>query len=140
MGRRSKNYSLGMFIILILIVYFIGNVFSATGYTIPIIIVGCIITYFIYKFVKEKKHENYIHNKYPDDNIARMILANQIWQGQTDVQLRDSLGSPIDVDRTVMKTKTKEVWKYNQKSAKRFGLKVILDNGIVTGWENKGQA
>jgi hypothetical protein len=36
-----------------------------------------------------------------------------------------------------MKTKTKEVWKYHQRGANRYGLKITLENGRVVGWENK---
>lgn len=144
MGRHSKNYKIGMGIVFLIILYFIGKVFSAigdmfkaTGYTIPIIIVVCGVSYFIYKFVQKKNYEKRIHAKYIDNDIATKVISNQIWQGQTEEQLKDSLGYPVDIDRTVLKTKTKEVWKYHKKSAKRYGLKVMLDNGIVTGWENK---
>jgi hypothetical protein len=47
------------------------------------------------------------------------------------------LGNPLDVDQKVLKTKKKEVWKYQPKGANRYALRVILENGLVVGWEQK---
>lgn len=68
------------------------------------------------------------------DDIAARIVAREIWLGQTDEQLRASLGEPIDIDEKVMTTKTRQVWKYDQVGANRFITRVTLENGIVTGW------
>ena len=62
-------------------------------------------------------------------------MRGVLWQGETAEQLRESLGTPPDTDQKVLKTKTKEIWKYRPTKRNRFGLKVTLDDGIVTGWE-----
>ena len=72
-----------------------------------------------------------------DDETSSRILAGQIWIGQTGEQLREALGEPLDIDEKVMKTKRREVWKYDQKSANRFNTRVTLENGLVTGWERR---
>ena len=59
----------------------------------------------------------------------------EVGQGETQEQLLESLGRPEDIDKKVLKTKTKEIWKYRKTARNRFGLKVTLDDGIVTGWE-----
>jgi hypothetical protein len=59
------------------------------------------------------------------------------WQGQTQEQLLDSLGRPADTDTKVLKTKTKEIWKYNRVGKNRFGLRVTVENGVVVGWDKK---
>ncbi len=64
-------------------------------------------------------------------------MRGVLWQGETAEQLRESLGNPADTDEKVLKTKTKEIWKYRPTARSRFGLKVTLDDGVVTGWEQK---
>jgi membrane protein implicated in regulation of membrane protease activity len=74
--------------------------------------------------------------RFGEDTAAR-ILAGEMWLAQTAEQLRESLGEPVDVDQKVMKTKTREVWKYDQTGANRFNLRVTLENGLVTEWDRK---
>jgi len=59
------------------------------------------------------------------------------WQGQTPEQLVDSIGHPVDVDKKVLKTKSKEVWKYNQTGKGRFSLRITIENDLVVGWDKK---
>lgn len=66
--------------------------------------------------------------------IADMIIAGKVWQGMTDEQLTESWGSPIDIGREVIRTKTKETWKYNQTGRNRFSNRIYLEDGIVIGW------
>ena len=49
----------------------------------------------------------------------------------------EMLGDPIDVEETVMRTKTKRTLKYARTGANRYGLRVFVDDGIVVGWEDK---
>jgi hypothetical protein len=78
-----------------------------------------------------------LFDKYGDAEIVDRIMARSYWQGQTSDQLSDSLGSPVDVDRKILKTKSKEVWKYLQTGKGRFGLRITLENDIVVGWEER---
>ncbi len=75
--------------------------------------------------------------KYGDPEIARRIMKRVLWQGETQEQLLESLGTPADTDQKVLKTKSKEVWKYRPVGKNRFGLKVTLDDGIVVAWDSK---
>lgn len=78
-----------------------------------------------------------IYDKYGHTEDAERIIAQRVWVGETAEQLRDSIGAPEDIDEKVLKTKRKEVWKYDRKTATRFGLKFTLENGIVVGWDEK---
>ncbi|HEY0329894.1 MAG TPA: lysozyme inhibitor LprI family protein [Rhodopseudomonas sp.] len=69
------------------------------------------------------------------EGIANRILARQIWQGMTGEQLVDSWGAPADRDHEIMKSKTKETWKYQQYGRNRFRNRVFLENGMVVGWK-----
>lgn len=75
--------------------------------------------------------------KYQDEALVEQLLDEKFWRGMTAEQLRDALGEPLDIDQTALKTKIKEVWKYDQKGKNRYGLKIRLEDGVVVGWEQK---
>lgn len=74
--------------------------------------------------------------KHGDMEIVTKIMNHKYWQGQTSEQLQDSCGYPADKDQKVLKTKTKEVWKYGQTGVNRYKLKITLENDLVVGWED----
>jgi hypothetical protein len=84
-----------------------------------------------------RRRQQHLTERYGDPEIARRMMKGVLWQGETAEQVRESLGEPADIDQKVLKTKTKEVWKYRPTARNRFGLKVTLDDGVVTGWEQK---
>ncbi len=71
--------------------------------------------------------------KHKDDELVEMLMKEKFWVGQTKEQLIDSLGEPLAVDQRVLKTKVKEVWKYEQTGKNRYGLIITLDDGVVVG-------
>lgn len=75
--------------------------------------------------------------KYGDVAIVERIMSGTVWQGQSADQVRDSIGSPVDVDERVMKTKRREVWKYHHQGGNRYGLRITLEHDLVVGWEEK---
>ncbi|MDE1712694.1 hypothetical protein PWG14_08345 (plasmid) [Chromobacterium amazonense] len=87
-------------------------------------------------YIKRKRKKRLLE-KYGDHEIVAMIMKRMFWQGQTPEQLIDSLGPPIDVDKKILKTKSKEIWKYDQRGKGRFGLRITIENGVVIGWEKK---
>lgn len=86
---------------------------------------------------RRKAKRKRLLNKYSDVNIVNKIMNGYIWQGQTAEQLFDSRGNPEDIDTKVLKSKTKEIWKYYQTRKGQFKLRVILENNVVIGWEEK---
>ncbi len=102
-----------------------------------IIIVLAIVGLLIYQAHATKMRREFLMSKYGDAVIVDRLMSRSFWQGQTADQLRDSLGTPLDVDTRVMKTKTKEVWKYNQQGKNRYNLKITLEESIVIGWDQK---
>lgn len=91
-----------------------------------------------HKKKKLAKRRAYLMSKYQDSTIVERILCRTMWQGQTEEQLADALGSPVDIDQRVMKSKIREIWKYHHQGANRFGLRITLENGVVVGWDQKG--
>jgi hypothetical protein len=101
------------------------------------IIVAVIVLWALTSNYLNKKRREALFAKYGDYEIVNMIMKKMFWQGQTPEQLIDSIGRPVDIDRKIMKTKTKEVWKYNQTGRGRFALRIILEDGVVIGWDKK---
>ena len=75
--------------------------------------------------------------KSKDEELIERLLEEKFWVGQTKEQLINSLGEPLDVNQKVLKTKVKEVWKYEQTGKNRYGLKITLDDGVVVGWNQE---
>lgn len=113
-----------------------------TGWIIPVVAI-IIITFILigwckYDEIDKKKNRfAYLREKYNDEDVAQKIYDGCFWQGQTEEQLNDALGAPLAIDRKVLKTKTKEIWKYNSQGANRYGLRITVENGCVVGWDKK---
>jgi len=87
---------------------------------------------------KEKRARlQYLRDKYQDESVAQKILAKMVWIGQTAEQLTDTLGHPAATDHKLLKTKTRDIWKYRYQGANRGELRIIFENGEVTGWDSK---
>ena len=85
----------------------------------------------------DKKKRERLMSKYGDSHLVEKLMAKSIWQGQTEGQLIDSIGKPLDIDQKVLKTKVKETWKYDKSGKNRYNLKVVFENGLVVGWDKK---
>ncbi|CAM2008813.1 hypothetical protein [Acanthopleuribacter pedis] len=100
-----------------------------------VIIILCLVAYFTSEARKRKYRD--LMEKYGDSDLVDLIMEGSFWLGQTAEQLFDSLGSPVDIDQKILKTKKKEVWKYQHQGSNRYGLRVTLDDDIVVGWDQK---
>lgn len=119
-------------------IYGITQLGESVGWGVLIGVVVAVIALVIwYNAAKTKKRRESLMLKYQDLDLVEKLMERSFWQGQTSGQLLDSLGSPEDVDEKVLKTKKKEVWKYNHESGNRYGLRITLDNDIVVGWDHK---
>ena len=75
--------------------------------------------------------------KYGDEKLVHALMDGTIWQGMTAEQLRDAWGEPVSIEEKVMKTKVRQVFKYQQVARNRFRDKVTLEDGVITGWDQK---
>ncbi|MFC1337271.1 MAG: DUF2845 domain-containing protein [gamma proteobacterium symbiont of Clathrolucina costata] len=111
---------------------------ESIGWGVFVVLLIVIIGLFVVsKISKTNKRKSQLMAKYQDEDLVERLMNNYFWQGQSASELIDSLGKPEDVDRKVLKTKTKEVWKYNHQGGKRYGLRITLDNDVVVGWDKK---
>jgi hypothetical protein len=91
----------------------------------------------VLKVRRKRKRLQYLTGKYGDPQIVDHIYNHRFWHGQTTEQLIESLGNPHGVDRKLLKTMKREIWKYNPRGVNRYGLRITLDNDIVSGWDHK---
>lgn len=131
----AKTESIKLTLFLPSAVFIVFLVYSLSSFWFAAFIAACI--YFWHKFENNKRRRAMLMEIYNDKRIVDDIMDNRFWQGQTDDQLIYSLGSPVATDKKVLKTKKKEVWKYDHKGANRYGLRITLENDVVVGWEKK---
>ncbi|MBI1301370.1 MAG: hypothetical protein GC137_06895 [Alphaproteobacteria bacterium] len=86
---------------------------------------------------KEEQRRLYLIEKYNNTSVVNKIMNQNIWTGQSAEQLIESIGNPANIDQKVLKTKKKEIWKYDWQGGNRYGLRVTLDNDLVVGWDQK---
>lgn len=117
----------------------ITSVKDSVGGVGPLIalLVGAVVLVVWLKSSRKKKKLAYLMAKYGDAEIVANIYNHRFWQGQTAEQLVDSLGNPHGVDKKLLRTIKREVWKYNPRGVNRYGLRITLDNDTVSGWDHK---
>ncbi len=99
------------------------------------------------------------------EEAAKRIILGEPWQGATEPMIIEALGTPEKIEEKVLKTKTKKIFSYIDECTKCAGsgflpefvhiddgkcficngrgrsrgitLRVIIENGIVIGWEKK---
>lgn len=141
MARRSSSAEASLLLLAIVIglpVYLAMKLIDVTGWVLPLVVVAVIIgLILVSRANNRRKRIEALRRKYPEEIVQR-ILGGQIWQGQTEEQLIDTIGSPAEVDTKVLKTMRREIWKYGRVSSKRFRLRITVENGMVAGWDQKG--
>ena len=138
--RRTKGEGalIGLLIIIGLPIYLVSQLVQSIGWILPVIaIAGAIALYTWYQNDKKQKRLAYLRQKYGDEDIVQKIFNGYFWQGQTEAQLMDSLGPPVAVDNKLLKTKVREVWKYRQQGVNRFALRITVEDGYVSSWDQK---
>ncbi len=102
-----------------------------------LIIVALAVLWFAARQLAKRSRYARLLQKYGDVKLVDSLIAGTIWQGMTAEQLRDSWGDPVSIEEKVMKTKVKQVFKYRQVAKDRFRDKVTLEDGVITGWDQK---
>lgn len=135
---KAESTAIAILAIIAIPIYAAAKLIEATGWVPIVLVVGAAIAgWFWYQYDKKKKRLAYLREKYQDEDLVEKIFEGYFWQGQSESQLQDSLGEPEAVDRKVLKTKTKEIWKYNHQGANRYALRITVENGEVIGWDKK---
>jgi hypothetical protein len=118
MPRQKRGLDAGtvMLGILCVIVFAIVKAFTSARDslglpTVIVLIVGAVVLVIWLKVAAKRKKLSYLMSKYGDPQMVAHIYNHQYWHGQTAEQLVDSLGSPRGVDRKLLKTMKREVWK-----------------------------
>lgn len=141
MSKRASKAQAALVVWALIIgvpIYAASKIFETTGWIAPVlVIVAIVLIVAVVNYDKKQKRLAYLRAKYHDEDVVEKIYNGYFWQGQTEEQLRDSLGAPIAIDNKLLKTKTREVWKYRQQGVNRFALRITVENGYVAGWDQK---
>jgi len=136
-----KERAIGVAVLICLLALAFPAVRNAFGVVILIGICGGLIglaALYANKYAKRKAKLQYLTGKYSDAEIVNRILQRQLWPGETAEQVIDSFGEPEGKDDKLLKTIKREVWKYYPTGVNRYGLRITLDNDVVTMWDQKG--
>lgn len=137
MSKREKRVITNLMVAAVLIacvIALIGSVGVALPLTVLLLIGGGIAWS---KHEQQQRRLAELRAKYGSEEIVQRIVQGQHWQGQTEEQLRDSLGSPVEVDDKRLKTLRREIWKYQKTGVNRFRLRIALEDGVVVSWDKK---
>lgn len=102
-----------------------------------LIVVALAVLWFAARALARRSRYGRLLQKYGDEKLVDALLTGTIWQGMTAEQLRDSWGAPVSIEEKVLKTKVKQVFKYRQVAKDRYRDKVTLEDGVITGWDQK---
>ncbi|PCR94503.1 hypothetical protein CP336_21685 [Pseudomonas fluorescens] len=140
-SKAEKELTGWLFLLAIVVglpIYLFDRMNKSIGWQIPALVVGGVLLLLILNsWSKKRARLKYLRDKYQSEDIVQNILGRKVWIGQTSEQLIDSLGQPAATDHKFLKTKTRDIWKYRHRGANRYGLRITVENGQVTGWDSK---
>jgi len=133
-----KDKTIALIALLALVTIIMGSAYFFITYGWKITIGGIMVLltlFFVFIWGKNSIKHSRLKEKYQDEALVKKIMQRTLWQGQTAEQVIDAIGEPKDIDEKVLKTKTKQTWKYFPSGRRRYGLRITLDDGIVVGWD-----
>ena len=147
MARRASKAEQALFGWLITIglivavpVFLFDKVNKSIGWQIPAAVVAAfLLLLLLMNMAKKQARLKYLRARYQDESIVQNILARRFWIGQTSEQLTDSLGPPVATDHKSLKTKNRDIWKYHRNGVNRYGLRITVEDGLVTAWDSKSR-
>jgi hypothetical protein len=138
--RKSKNELtlIALAVIVGLPIWIISKITDSIGAgTFAVIILVILAALVFYLVRKRAARLAYLRMKYGDEIIVQKIMRRRFWQGQTMEQLQDSLGRPASKDNGLLKTRKREVWKYQSSGMNRYRLRITLEDDVVVAWDQK---
>lgn len=141
MARRISKAETQLFAIILIVgapIFLVVKTVEVIGW--PLLIGGIVAIlslWWIINGIQVSGRRKQLLEKYGNEELVEKLMNSMFWVGQSSTQLLDSLGNPEDIDQKILKTKKKEVWKYNHQGGNRYGLRITLDNDEVVGWDKK---
>ena len=121
-------------------VYLFDKVNKSVGWQIPAAVIAAfLLLLLLMNMAKKRARLKYLRGRYLDEGIVQKIIAKRFWIGQTAEQLTDSLGPPVATDHKSLKTKNRDTWKYQRNGVNRYGLRITVEDGLVTAWDSKSR-
>ncbi len=106
------------------------------GLVVILVVLGVVLSRYQASKRRQERFRSLVE-RFGNEEIAQDIMAQKFWTGQTEDMLNESLGPPVAVDKQILKTKRKEVWKYGEARKNQFSLRITLENGRVVSWDQK---
>ena len=134
MARRKNNESalIALVIIVGLSIWIVSKITDNIGTGAFITCIAVVLVAVIFYFIRKRAVRlAYLRAKYGNETIVRRIMERKLWQGQTIDQLLDSVGRPLSIDTNLLKTRKREVWKYQPSGKGRYRTRVTLDDDVV---------
>ena len=138
MGSAMLSAIFGFLILAVIVMVLFQVTFWVAVGIIAVTIVVFVILTILLSQVSRKRRRNELLQKYGDQNIVERIMSGDVWQGMTRDQLVDCLGQPLAIDQKVDGHKLTEICKYKRDGTNRFRLRVSVRDGVVVGWQQRG--
>ncbi len=136
--NKAQDIAVGSLVVVGLTIWIISRLAATVGIAaLVVMFIVAVIAIVLYKRSQHNRRIEYLTNKHADALVVQKILAKELWEGQTAEQLADSIGHPAGVDTKHMATRKREIWKYKPTGKNRYGLRITLDDDVVTGWDQK---
>lgn len=90
----------------------------------------------IAKLEQARREERKLIETYGHE-AAMNILNKRLWIGCPERALYEMFGSPVSKEEKVKSSSVTRTHKYMETGKNRFALRVTLENGLVTGWDDK---
>jgi|GEM_PF-601178 len=92
------------------------------------------------KVEKEKAHQaarsQRLSQLFGHEN-GKMIENGILWVGASKEMVEEMFGKPMEIEDKYLMTKSRCIYKYYQVGINRFLLRVTIDDGFVTRWDDK---
>jgi hypothetical protein len=135
MARRKNKNESALIAIAIIVgspLWIISEITNSIGTGAFIVCVTVTLAAVIFYFMKKRAARlAYLRAKYGDETTVKKIVDRRAWPGQTMEQLLDSWGRPPSIDTNLLKTRKREVWKFQPSGKGRYRMRVTLDDDVV---------
>ncbi|GHE69959.1 hypothetical protein GCM10019059_32140 [Camelimonas fluminis] len=108
---------------------------SGSGFPLLVLLGAPIAAVIGIKSALRRRRRERLIQKYGSPETVDRIMRREIWQGMTQEMLVDARGEPVDFDIKTMRSQTRLTYKYNQDGKNRFRTRIMLEDGVVIGWE-----
>jgi hypothetical protein len=110
------------------------HLYAAVATLLVTVVVVAVALLFVLAIYKRRRGK--LLAKYGDPVQVTRMMQRVLWLGESADQVRESLGAPASLGQKA-RNKAAETWKYEPARGRRVALRVFLEDGVVTGWQER---